>query len=52
MAVDWPSSPTVGQIYTSGSRSWICVSASPVVWQAQTATSIASLTDLLMLGGM
>ena len=39
MAIDFPTSPAVNDLYTLGSRTWKCVSITPAVWQAVSTTA-------------
>lgn len=58
MALDFPTSPTVGQTYTvAGSPYiWVCSQNSPVVvWDVQVSSAAGTpdpITTSLMLGGM
>lgn len=38
MAINFPSSPSVDDTYTYLDQTWICTSASPVIWERSTAT--------------
>lgn len=55
--IDWPTTPSVGDFYVYGARTWRCVNASPAVWQrvinnSQAVTTFVSListdTNLLL----
>ena len=57
MALDFPSNPTVGQVYTLGSKSWQCVvgGITNPQWIAVTpisAISTDSTATAFLLGGM
>jgi len=51
MPIDFPASPTVGQTYTFGSRTWEWTGSA---WMAISSTTIVtdSFPQVFMLGGM
>jgi hypothetical protein len=54
-ALDFPATPSVNQVYTANGTSWICTSASPVIWDLVPVSSsggTAGFAEILFLGGM
>jgi hypothetical protein len=46
-SIDFPNSPTVGQVFTSGTRSWVWTGT---VWDVAKETSIGSVDLFLLMG--
>lgn len=47
-AIDFPNSPTVGQVFTSGARSWVWTGT---VWDANTGSATTGAVETFLLMG-